>query len=190
MFSKVLAFGLLAMTLVRAMPSSQIPLGSCNMEYTATSLVKPGIYRISNGNLRLDAEHAQSVHATTVITPEIIVNGKVGTISTPRSVADLLQWTVEHVGGSQYRIYYMPTGAPVYRNDHGALVMVPPAPDYISTLFDIFSVPGQQNTFVIRVPHTHGVWDIDNKTNSYWPKVVVSEESGSEKQKWQFEFLI
>ncbi|KAJ6570896.1 hypothetical protein DFH09DRAFT_1362524 [Mycena vulgaris] len=179
MFSKLLAFGLCALTFAAAAPSQQVSI-SCVIGQsapatqlsTSTGPIPPGRYRIINqagrGLLKSSDEGAP------------IIFSKV-----PERPGPYEEWIVEAAGEQTYHIVSNLVHKPVAYLPEGPLIVSRGEP-WMKTEFSLS--PAGNEEFVVKVPDQDMVWTIADMIVPSSP-IILKGQDGSAAQRWYFQRL-
>ncbi|KAF7357246.1 hypothetical protein MSAN_01319600 [Mycena sanguinolenta] len=155
MFSKVLAFGLGALALVRAAPafSFQTPMLSCNINLPTTAQsfdgLEPGTYTIYNEAFGQNQLRSYRTNDAIYVSRTLEFPGPFG------------MWKVETSGdpaANEYTITNLALNAGTYATG-GNEIATRPGPG------DTFAIqPAGEGLYVIKVPNEDQVWTVDTQT--------------------------
>ncbi|KAJ6477203.1 hypothetical protein DFH09DRAFT_1216111 [Mycena vulgaris] len=179
MFSKILAFGLAALTLVRAAPSFQVPVASRSVnlgtsvgatEVNTLGVIKPGIYSVIND-------------ATNTVLRDYQQNDPIFVSYTREFPGDFGLWQVTPAadGSNEYRIFNVGLQTPTFVGNDSLVISGNPG-----GARDSFSIePAGDGVFVVRVPNEDKIWTVANPSDVR-SSVKVDGQNGSPEQKWRF----
>ncbi|KAJ6493253.1 hypothetical protein C8R45DRAFT_1212654 [Mycena sanguinolenta] len=154
MFSKVLAFGLSALALVRAAPELTCSSHATSVgHFKSFGAVNPGLYKIYNAALGAELRSfalAEQLYVT--LTSDWVGDYAVWDIQ--RHEGNAYEFTISNVG-----IKHQGIKNEVQATSQGALVTLP-------THGDCFSIePAGDGLFTVKVPNTDAVWSIADGVN-------------------------
>ncbi|KAJ6552598.1 hypothetical protein DFH09DRAFT_1167092 [Mycena vulgaris] len=173
MFSKLLKFGLcaLTLTLAAAAPSQQVSI-SCAISQSGTSLlgskgIERGVYRIVN-------EVGEGVlKAYRPFTPVLISKNMEFPVT-------LQQWRVEPTEEGNYRFVNLQYNMPII-HDKGTLILAPGPSPAAEFALD----PAEGDTFIVKVPNEDDVWTV-SYPDAFTSMVQLRGANGEEAQRWKF----
>ncbi|KAJ6600319.1 hypothetical protein DFH09DRAFT_1355641 [Mycena vulgaris] len=175
MFSKVLALGLAALTLVHAVPTQQVPAVSFSVGIKM-SVDTPKFNEVNAFNgIERGLCFIQNVDSGAMLRG--LPDGRI--IAIPGENIDLFwMWQVERAGGSdEFTISNFALKASAIVDPHGQIV----SGESDHNSFTI--TPAEQGTFVVSVPGKDKVWTVDD---SFPAHVSVKGQTGHKSQQWKF----
>ncbi|KAJ6548557.1 hypothetical protein B0H19DRAFT_1265372 [Mycena capillaripes] len=179
MFSKLIAFGLCALTLAAAAPSQQLVI-SCAIEESSPATlgsaahfeIVPGVYRIVN-------QPAQGALTAGLVNQPVIFS-KIREFPGPQQ-----EWKVVSIGNGKYQIWNNLLNLPIayVPNDSNVPLTISTGGRFWAAEFAIDPTDG--GDFVVEVPGKDQVWTLDDMTAPTSPiKLRGRDNSGS--QHWSF----
>ncbi|KAF7364098.1 hypothetical protein MSAN_01068800 [Mycena sanguinolenta] len=175
MFSKVLAFGLGALALVRAAPvfSFQTPMLSCSVNVDASvapvtsNAIEPGVYKIYN-----EAFGPAQLRSYTLNTPIYVSY-------TREEPGPFGLWNVISVGSNEYKIVNAGLSS-VALVSQGQIITEPRQGGG-----DNFAIePAGEGMFTIQLPDRDRVWTVD--ASGPRSDVSLKPQDGASEARWKF----